>query len=95
MKWKTRWGYEMAATPTRRGIYRLKDGGYFVRARVTNRLGKRREVSAVLRETKTTTEAQAELDKLVADARAEAHACRSGCEKEKWLARPPSTGGRT
>jgi integrase len=72
MKWKTRWGYEMAATPTRRGIYRLKDGGYFVRARVTNRLGKRREVSAVLRETKTTTEAQAELDKLVADARAEA-----------------------
>lgn len=72
MKWTTRWGYEMASSATRRGIYRLREGGYFVRARVTDRIGKRREVSAVLREATTIVEAQRTLDELVADARAEA-----------------------
>lgn len=69
MKWTKRWGYEMTATP-RRGIYRLKTGGFFVRARVTDRTGKRREITAALHEAKTASEAQAELDRLVDDARA-------------------------
>lgn len=72
MTWTKRWGYEMATKPTRPGIYRLKAGGYFVRARVTNRLSRRVEVSAVLHEAKTVTAAQAALDELVADARAAA-----------------------
>lgn len=72
MKWTKRWGYEMAAKATRPGIYRLRAGGYFVRARVTGRLGKRREVTALLHDAETVTEAQKTLDELVADARAEA-----------------------
>ena len=72
MKWMTRWGYEMAVRPIRPGIYRLKSGGYYVRSRVTDRkTGKRREVSAVLYDAKTPTEAQKELDALVVAARAE------------------------
>jgi integrase len=70
--WTKRWGYEMAAKPTRPGIYRLKSGGHFVRSRVTDAMGKRREVTAVLAEATTPQAAQRELDKLVADARAEA-----------------------
>lgn len=70
MKWTKRWGYEMAPTATRPGIYKLREGGYFVRARVTGRGGKRREVSAVLRDATTPTQAQKVLDGLVADARA-------------------------
>ncbi len=58
MTWTKRWGYEMAAKPTRPGIYRLKSGGYFVRARVTNRLSRREEVSAVLHDAKTPTAAK-------------------------------------
>jgi integrase len=66
-----RWGYVMAKTPTRPGIYRLKSGGFFVRSRVTDKKsGKRREVSAALHDAKTVMEAQRELDALVADARA-------------------------
>jgi integrase len=72
MKWKTRWGYEMAETATRPGIYRLRAGGFFVRARVTDRTGKRRELTATLHDAKTATAAQTVLDELVADARAEA-----------------------
>lgn len=59
-----RWGYEMAPT-ARTGIYRLKTGGFYVRARVTNLTGKRPEISAVLHDAKTLMEAQAELDRRV------------------------------
>ncbi len=69
MKWTARWGYEMAPT-ARRGIYRIKTGGYFVRARVTDRPGKRRELTAALHDAATVTAAQTVLDELVADARA-------------------------
>lgn len=31
--WVTRWGYEMANKPSRPGVYRLKNGGFFVRAK--------------------------------------------------------------
>jgi integrase len=71
MTWVKRWGYEMAETAARPGIYRLRSGGFFVRARVNDRTGKRRELTAALREAKTPKEAQATLDELVADARAE------------------------
>jgi hypothetical protein len=72
MQWTKRWGYEMATKATRPGIYRLKAGGYFVRARVTDRTRRRREVTAVLPDAKTPQAAQTALDELVADARAEA-----------------------
>ena len=40
-RWVLRWRYVMAPTP-RRGIWRLKTGGYFVTVRVTDpRTGKR------------------------------------------------------
>lgn len=72
MRWVTRWGYEMSPKPVRAGIYRLKSGGYYVRAKLTDkRSGRRREISAVLSDAKTVTEAQRRLDELVAHARAD------------------------
>lgn len=71
MTWTKRWGYEMASKATRPGIYKLRTGGYFVRARVTDRGGKRRELTRAVHEAKTPADAQKELDELVADARAE------------------------
>ena len=48
--WVIRWRVEMAAKPCRRGIWRLKGGGFFVRARVTDpRTGKEYQLSQVLR----------------------------------------------
>jgi hypothetical protein len=48
--WVVRWRCEMAAKPTRRGIWRLKGGGFFVRARVTDpRTGKEYQLTQVLR----------------------------------------------
>ena len=38
ISWVTRWKYEMAAAPTKPGIWRLKDGGYFVRAQFGSRV---------------------------------------------------------
>lgn len=72
MIWTKRWGYEMAQKATRPGIYRLKAGGHFVRARVSDRTGHLREVTAALHDAKTVPEAQKVLDALVDDARAEA-----------------------
>jgi hypothetical protein len=47
--WTIRWRYEMAVKPTRRGIWRLKKGGFFVRARVTDpRTGKEHQISRTL-----------------------------------------------
>lgn len=49
-QWVKRWRYEMAQKPTRPGIWRLKDGGFFVRARVTDpRTGREYQRSTVLR----------------------------------------------
>jgi hypothetical protein len=48
-RWVHRWRYMMASTP-RRGIWRLKDGGYFVRVRVTDsRTGRRYQCARALR----------------------------------------------
>jgi len=49
-KWVTRWRYQLAKTATRRGIWRLKGGGYLVRARVTDsRTGREYQISKTLR----------------------------------------------
>ena len=49
-QWVKRWRYEMAQKPVRPGIWRLKDGGFFVRARVTDpRTGREYRRSTVLR----------------------------------------------
>jgi hypothetical protein len=50
MKWVTRWRYQMARTATRRGIWKLKGGGFLVRARVTDpRTGREYQISTTLR----------------------------------------------
>jgi hypothetical protein len=50
--WVVRWRCEMAAKPIRRGIWRLKGGGFFVRARVTDpRTGREYQLTHVLRGT--------------------------------------------
>jgi hypothetical protein len=49
-QWVSRWRYEMAAKPVRPGIWRLKGGGFFVRARVTDpRTGREYQRAMVLR----------------------------------------------
>jgi hypothetical protein len=49
-QWVVRWRCEMAAKPTRRGIWRLRGGGFFIRARVTDpRTGKEYQLTQVLR----------------------------------------------
>jgi hypothetical protein len=48
-RWVRRWRYMMAPT-SRRGIWKLKDGGYFVRVRVTDpRTGRRVQCARALR----------------------------------------------
>ena len=48
-RWVRRWRYVMAPT-SRPGIWRLKDGGYFVRVRVTDpRTGRRVQCARALR----------------------------------------------
>jgi Phage integrase family len=49
-KWVTRWRCQMAPTPTRRGVWRLKGGGFLVRARVTDpRTGREYQIARTLR----------------------------------------------
>lgn len=69
MKWATRWGYEMEATPTRQGIYRLKAGGFFLRARVADVTGTLQLITEVAHDLKTVSEAQRRRDALIAEAR--------------------------
>jgi integrase len=69
--WVKRFGYWMAPSPTRPGIYRLAEGGYFIRARVLDpKTGKLRAVMRALHRA-TVQEAQAELDLLRSEKRAE------------------------
>lgn len=47
-EWTKRWGYEIGTKATRRGVYRLKTGGYLTRTRVLDpRTGKRQQVMMV------------------------------------------------
>jgi hypothetical protein len=53
-RWMRRWRYVMAAT-SRRGIWRLKTGGFFVSVRVTDaRTGKRYQCARALRDPSVT-----------------------------------------
>lgn len=71
MQWELRWKYWMAKTRTP-GVWRLKDGGHYVRARVSDPVTRSRsEVSAVLRDAKTPRDALRTLDGLVEAKRAE------------------------
>lgn len=48
--WVRRWKYLMAASPTKPGVWRLKDGGHYVRGRATDpRTGRQHAVSMPLR----------------------------------------------
>jgi hypothetical protein len=49
-RWVVRWKYEMAAEASRPGMWRLREGGFFVRARVMDpRTGKEVDVTRVMR----------------------------------------------
>ena len=63
----------MSATPTRPGIWRLRAGGFFIRARVTDpRMGKEYQRTTMLRgEGLTIRDAQRAQDQLRSDARAQ------------------------
>ena len=69
MKWVMRWGYLMSPTPIRPGIYRLKDGGFFLRARVADVTGELKLHTEVAHHLKTPAEAQRRRDEIVAEAR--------------------------
>ncbi len=50
-EWVKQWGYELDREPVRPGIYRLKDGGYLLRAKLTERrTGKEHQKMKVLRD---------------------------------------------
>jgi len=68
--WTKRWGYWIAPTPTRPGIYRLRNGGYLVRCRVQERTGRLRTVIKALHSA-SLPEAQVAFDALRAEKRAE------------------------
>jgi hypothetical protein len=54
-RWVTRWRYQMAKKSSRRGIWRLKGGGFFVRGRVTDpRTGKEYQIARVVPGMQTT-----------------------------------------
>lgn len=69
-KWVLRWGHHLSPTPLRPGVWRCKEGGYLIRARVKDqRRGKLMEVKRHLREAKNAAEAAAELARLLAELR--------------------------
>lgn len=82
MKWVTRWKYEMESTPTRTGIYRLKAGGFFLRARVRDATGEQKTLTEVGFSLKTIAEAQRRRDELIDGARAEARG--ETRSKQRW-----------
>lgn len=70
MTWVKRWGYVMAKKASAPGVYRLKAGGFFVRAKVTDATGKQTEHAQALHETKTLREAQRRREGIIDAARA-------------------------
>ena len=56
--WTRRWKYEMSETPEAKGVWRLKDGGFYIRARPTDpRTGKFKEISRPLFNARSAREA--------------------------------------
>lgn len=67
--WVHRWKYEMEATPTRPGVWKMKEGGHYVRGRATDpRTGRQHAVSLPLHGA-TAAEAYAELQRRLAEIR--------------------------
>jgi hypothetical protein len=63
--WVNRWGYELAAKPERPGVYRLRDGGFLLRARVAHpQTGKLQSLSRVVRDV-TLAQAVRERDAMI------------------------------
>lgn len=68
--WTKRWGYEVQAT-SRKGVWRLRDGGYLVACRITDsRTGRRLPRSKVVRDAASVAEAARALDELRDEVRA-------------------------
>src|SRR5262245_22218689 len=77
--WVKRWRYEMEAKSTRPGIWKLKGGGYLIRARLTDpRTGKEYQRTTVLRgERLSIRDAVRVQDQLRSDTREQIEAPRS------------------
>lgn len=70
MTWVHRWKYEMEATPTKPGVWKMKEGGHYVRGRATDpRTGRMHAVSTPLHEM-TAAQAYAELQQRLDEIRA-------------------------
>jgi integrase len=68
--WKRRWGYEVAARPSRPGVYRMRAGGFFATAKVTDPITrKQHRVSLVLYDVRDPDEARLALAREVERAR--------------------------
>lgn len=68
-EWVKRWGRTVASKPSRPGIYRLQDGGFLVRGRITDPATRQRStLMRVVRDSRIEV-AQSELDSLKADLR--------------------------
>lgn len=67
--WVTRWRYEIATKPVRKGIWRLRQGGFLLRTRATDpRSGKEISLMRILRDA-SLEEAQRLRDQMKSDAR--------------------------
>lgn len=84
MTWVTRWKYQMESKPARPGIYRLKGGGFFLRARVAAPGKQLITLTEVARELTSLSQAQRRREQLIADARAELTA--TPRSKQTWSA---------
>lgn len=69
-KWIMRWGTIMADTPSKPGVWRRKEGGYMIRARVKDsRTGRLREIRSQLPEAESTEAAFLELQRRIDELR--------------------------
>lgn len=67
--WVRRWRYEMEATPTKPGVWRLKEGGHYIRGRTLDpRTGRQHEVAMPLPDA-TASQAYAELHRRLEEIR--------------------------
>src|SRR5437870_1297899 len=70
-RWIMRWGTIIADTPSKPGVWRRKEGGYLIRARVKDaRTGRLREIRSQLPEAKSTEAAYLDLQRRIDELRA-------------------------
>jgi integrase len=70
-KWIMRWGTTIAETQSKPGVWRMKEGGYMIRARVTiPRTGRLKEVRTQLPEAESAEAAYLELQRRIEEVRA-------------------------